>query len=754
MDSPSRATPPSLRSLRGALAALACVSLACVWASGCDEAAVDPEGATTDDASNADPGAADPGATGAGEDGPQVRRRVDSRPPPMAQPVPLWENGGSDRQVDARAAAMEGFLVLDLGESWTPYLFTEQANPAEERVPHAYRATYLALSRGEHPSDHHGSRAERDKYLELYGIMPTLGLLRERFRAVRDLECRSELDLSALEAYDGFARYQHNRQARAAAASFVALERHVARYVERQGVEDEAGLDAALLDERETRALRDYREARPRVEAIRAAQARLECEGYFEGKGAFTRGGLDWATHEALAEFERRHRIYGWGYIGLDTLEALRRSPMDLERDAVVRVLTERAIHAAGVLEDGSAPGTGDGPATFTGRDGEQHEVPNLEAEIEAQVIAALGLQTAESTLGFLEGLGELTPDAERLVALHAPELPEYYSDDVELRVEIDRGDVWYEFPYDEEGNERSQPVGRRPRQTVIVEYEGQSIPIARFGTTIGGWRTEQIDGQIMWRYKNSPVGPRIWHQIVSAPVWMPPESTPAHSLLNRVPGRSGAEAYRLNLHETGPSYASAYGLVAAYHRMYTREEDGTIRMRGDEGIRSHGSVDYMSIMRRHSHGCHRLHNHIAVRLMSWVLAHRHHRRVGHSAAGFHRDVEHEGHTYSLDIERGGYVFDLERPVEVRVLEGRIRGDRATPIAEALPRFDSEAGAYLMPDGTPVRISRMGVTTPYELDPADGGLVDGGVVDGGVPAAPVFVNPFANVRVPPAVSAE
>jgi hypothetical protein len=192
-----------------------------------------------------------------------------------------------------------------------------------------------------------------------------------------------------------------------------------------------------------------------------------------------------------------------------------------------------------------------------------------------------------------------------------------------------------------------------------------------------------------------------------------------------------------VNLHETGPSYASAYGLVAAYHRMYSEDEDGTLDLRGDEGIRTHGSVDYMSIMRRHSHGCHRLHNHIAVRLMSWVLAHRTHTRVGHQLTAFHRTIEHEGFTYQLDIERGGYVFQLERPVPVNVLEGRIRGSRGTPIEVPLPRFDTTVGAYVNPLGEAFTISRTGEMTPFVLP--DAGLL----LDGGVPAAePVIVNPF------------
>src|SRR5690606_24409966 len=243
---------------------------------------------------------------------PEVRERVDSRPPPMARPVPLWEDGASVREVDAATADVHGYFLLDLGEAWTPYLFTEAGSENEERVPHAYRETYLALARGETPDDHHGARASRDKYLELYGIMPTLGLPRQRFRAVRDLECSQQMDLEPLVAFDGFVAYRNNTTARREATSFNAAERRVAAMVEAQGVASEAELDESALDDREARALRDYRANRARVEAIRAAQARLECEGYFEGKGRYVRGAIDWATHEALAEFERRHRVYGW----------------------------------------------------------------------------------------------------------------------------------------------------------------------------------------------------------------------------------------------------------------------------------------------------------------------------------------------------------------------------------------------------------------------------------------------------------
>src|ERR1700760_3270220 len=46
---------------------------------------------------------------------------VDERPAPMHQPIPLYEKGAIARQVDAATARQDGFVVLDLGEAWTPY---------------------------------------------------------------------------------------------------------------------------------------------------------------------------------------------------------------------------------------------------------------------------------------------------------------------------------------------------------------------------------------------------------------------------------------------------------------------------------------------------------------------------------------------------------------------------------------------------------------------------------------------------------
>jgi hypothetical protein len=635
----------------------------------------------------------------------------------LEAPVAFWKNGSEAGQIDAVKADDEGHLLLDLGEDWTPYILTEATSADEQGQTSEYRSTYLALARGEFPSDRHGYRAKKDQYLELYGILPTLTLLRKRFEDVRALSCADELDLVPLQEFDGFLAYQAGRRPARRLARYELLKPQMAAIVARAQVEslDQVGRLHAVDDE-EWAKVEEYRTLAPQIEVIVAAQARLECEGFFEGRGAHTPGLFDWRTHEALAEFERRHRVYGWGFIGDDTLAVLQTSPQDTEREAVVRVLTERAMHAAEVIEDGSTSTIRDDePRTYKTEDGRELQVPNLEADLRERVIAAFGLLTAESTYAWLASLGEIS--ATEVVAIENIELPPYYADVMELSVATDRGDVWYEFPFDENGKPRGQPVSRRPRLTIFVHYNDQKIPLARFGTTVGGWRGEYIDGAVMWKYKGSPVGKRVWSRISAAPIWVPPESTPPRVMLTKRRKR-GEDFFEVDYHTTGPSYASAYGLVAAYHRKYYRSPDGTIQLGGDEGIRTHGSVDYMSIMRRHSHGCHRMHNHIAVRLMSFVLEHRPHTRYGQQPMVYRREFEFEEQMYLMEFDKGGYNFVLDEPLFAEVLPGRVRGQVKEPIEVALPVFDRELGAYVLPDGAWVTVDRFGNTAP-RIQPFD-----------------------------------
>jgi hypothetical protein len=654
---------------------------------------------------------------------PPVLVPTEPPPPELLEPVDLWKDGKPAGQIDAQGPAAGDHVFLDLGEGWTPILFSDGAAADGTPLPHSFRPVYLALARGEFKKDEpFYDRAREDKYLELYGIMPTLSVLRTRLHWAEKLECSKTLDLSAIASFNGVVAYIGPDEAKQTRERYLVARKYVERFLAAQQVSDASLLNAELLKDGERAQLKYYLRNHDDYEAIKAAQDRLACEGYFKGKGRWQKGAFDWATHEALNEFERRHRVYSWGAMGPDTLEALRMDTATVEHETVVRVLTERAVHAFGAIEDGSAV-KGDKPIMFTGADGQQHPVPNLEAELRKAVVQAFGLHDPSTTAAFLDQL-KLEKDGHLYVAIPGPRRPEYYSSDMELSVAIDRGDVWYEFPYDEQGQERPQPVSRRPHTTILVNYLGQKFPIARFGTTIGGWRSELIDNNVWWKYKGSPWGEVLWEEIVSAPVWLPPSSTPPRDLLKRREKRKPGETkWETNVHETGPSYASAYGLVAAYHREYIKRPDGSVRIGGDEGIRSHGSVDYMSIMRRHSHGCHRLHNHIAVRLFSFVVNHRPHVREGHQPTSFVMNLEYEEEKHVIRIKQGGYVFKLQKPIFVTVEEGRVRGKLERPIATAIPKFNSQCGGYYMPDGSSVVPRPDGVLLPGHAPPCETGLV-------------------------------
>jgi hypothetical protein len=240
----------------------------------------------------------------------------------------------------------------------------------------------------------------------------------------------------------------------------------------------------------------------------------------------------------------------------------------------------------------------------------------------------------------------------------------------------------------------------------------------------------------------------------VASPVWLPPDSTPPKDLLARRKLRKpGEPIYEVNYHETGPSYASAYGLVAAYHKKYFEKSDGSIVIGNDEGIRTHGSVDYMSIMRRHSHGCHRLLNHIAVRLMSFVLEHRPHTRLGNEHLGFRKQFAYEDQTYLMAIDEGGYVFKLDTPLKVMVDEGRIRGKLKRPVEVEIPKWNTEIGAYVTPDGGAVQLQGDQLVD-VPLPPPDAGVgVEALAPPSPQTEAPIVPSSASSVRAPTGVPA-
>ena len=216
-------------------------------------------------------------------------------------------------------------------------------------------------------------------------------------------------------------------------------------------------------------------------------------------------------------------------------------------------------------------------------------------------------------------------------------------------------------------------------RDTTVVD-----VPLVRWNTTIGGYQNEALpDGTVTAAYKESPAGPRIWRDVVVAPAWLPPASTPDSELVS---ARNGVATPNLGI--MGPGYRSAYGLLMVmHHKVLPPTASGAPRFE-DEGVRSHGSVSYHSILSGNSHGCHRLYNHLALRLGAFLVRHRNHvvRGVQRLDPVYERDLVHEGETVHVQIDSRGYLYELTPPVDMNVLEGTIHGRIPKPPRVTPPR--------------------------------------------------------------------
>jgi hypothetical protein len=646
------------------------------------------------------------------------------------QPLP-WDEGGELAQGETIALLAgngnripmawvrdKGLLNVDLSRLWAPFIFSESDTPDGEPKPNRYRQAFtdlasdfvspeqvfLASPEGNYavlmaaglPGNEDAARSPQGRrvlneawralhlrrepnFLEPYGIPPTLLVLQKRIDEDRGRTCYADLDLAGLAGFDGTATFQSREQAHReyneAMGDAAWVDKQIGKAKEAPGAptrdRDEWLKLIAAQDPKAAVRIERARRGQVRLRAIRAAQARLSCEGLL---GKHVEGQFDLATNEALAAWERKNDIFGWGFLSGETLAALQRSPLDLHFDTFRRILMEHVADAAGIIEDGSVSG-GEKPATYRDAAGVEHPVPNLIADYTDALMAALGIHTPADALKVIEtfrsqGMKWLH------VAFSPPKLPPYYSNKMDLSVEIDRGDVWYDFPFDEDGKPIAQQRVNFPGLTLYVKWNKQKIPLCRWRTTLGSWRSEMgPNGKVYFKYKNSDVGPRVWKDIVAGPVWIPPEGTPAKDLLTRKTWDRdlGAEAV-VNTDVMGPGYQSAYGLVMAIHHLKRGKSFY------DNQIRTHGSVDYTSIARRYSHGCHRLVNSRAVRLFDFILRHRAFRRVGNQPIVLRRHFEYEGRTYHYALNTRGYYYELDPAVPVMVTEGRIMGKVKKPI--------------------------------------------------------------------------
>ncbi len=596
---------------------------------------------------------------------------------------------GRERYVDEATARAHGYTVVDFRNDWTPYIFEPVTGPDGLPLENRYRRIFIGLANDETDGDGVALPAHEDNFLEVFGIPPSMGVIRERVVTDATRKCHEKIDYPLIAKLDAIT-YRSNKRERRHQAKVRALSAKLDKAMKQAKAKD---LEALKVADPSLAADVDYVEAaRLEVAVMGEIDKRLDCDRHNDKRYRHKKGQLDHGLRLALRRFQRKHKLYENTNLRHETMRVMAQPPLRTNYDGFVRVLTERLIAATSILEDGTA--TVDGkPVTYTGKDGQPHALRNLVQEFTDAALASLDLATPEKALAFFqrhpaEDFGWLR------VGVKVPPLPEYYAPHMELDVVVDRGDVWYDPPWDEEGKRVHQSRARMPKLYLYVTHNGERFPLVRWPTTIGGWREEQaINGYEYYKYKGSDVGSRVIRKIISGPTWVPPGTTPLRSLAKRKYVNGKAQGV-VNYEEMGPGYLSAYGLVAGY--FVIPGKDG--RPDQDRGIRAHGSSDFMSIRsaQRFSHGCHRLVNHAAVRLYGFLLHHRTMVVDGDQELNANRQFFYKDQVYAVRIPSRGFQYRLEPPLPVEVLGGRIRGTLRQPV-EGLVKMPGKAYPAGMP---------------------------------------------------------
>lgn len=594
---------------------------------------------------------------------------------PDSGPIPVFAGGEEVGRVSREDARRRGLTVIDLGDAWTPRILRGAPELGSEgQQPYAARYSRLA-----NEQTRQQRRDPTERHLELFGIFPTVDVVRRRLADRERHACHDAVDDAPIEALEESLRPGADRaEQRRRVGAIRWITSRLERVARRRRLES---IDALADDDEYGRQLRRLRQLEATVAAIDAVQAHLRCEGTLHARARD--GVLDAWTGRGLRAWQSKHMIISLASRLDDATRAtLAMDSRELDFRSLLRVLRERVVDASGVIEDGTASNQW---GTVLGRQLEVDEefrwaerldplpngAPDLVSRFTDAAATELGWTDPAAALAWIEAHAAERTD-ENLVAVRLPERPDYHAEHMDLRVEIDRGDVWYTFPYTDEGRPRGFPVRNRPTTTIFARRpNGQEVALVRWNTTIGGWQPEMNpEGGVGMRYKESDVGERVWRDVIASPAWLPPPATPDDELMRR-----RGDRWFVNDSITGPGYDSAYGLAMVIHHQILGDGEDEDDWR-DNGIRSHGSVSYRSILRGYSHGCHRLFNHLAVRMTSFLLNRRRHEVRGRIPASLRRELHPEGaeEPLTLEITNRGFLFELTPPVPVEVLRGNVRG--------------------------------------------------------------------------------
>jgi hypothetical protein len=591
-------------------------------------------------------------------------------------PVVVVEAGIERGTLCPAEAAARKLTIVDLHDGWTPRLFA----PQPDGTAPTYRAQYLALAT---ERDAAGKPLTGEDALgELYGVLPSLAIARERLADEPRHFCHAFVDSAPIARLDRPYAQDHKDLVKLADLQRAALETQLEPERERRGLLELAAL-ADVPGLANVPALADkvarWKKLADLHDGILAAQKHYVCEDFLSEADAD--GSMTWRTANATELFQRRNFLMPNERLDAETRESLAIDSRELDFRLALRILRERVVDATGIIEDGTA---GTGPVPILGRmldpapmraaRGGEKPLPDAAPDLVGTMTEAAARQLG--WLGPAETLRFLSRHASGVrVALALPLVPAYHAPHMSLTAEIDRGDVWYdEVPI-------PRRIAHRPMLVLYVDDGGTRRPLIRWPTTIGGWADQRTaGGALVQRWKESDVGPRVWRDLYAAPTWLPPRTTPDRDLVKNLYNGH----YALKNEVLGPGPHAAYGMTLLVHHQVVKLRDGSERF-DDNGIGTHGSASVTSIVHGTSHGCHRLYNQLAVRVADFLLRHREHIVRGEQPEIYRRIVNYKDESFVAKITTRGFLYEMTPPVPMTVRPGNIRTDRKVPPRDSAP---------------------------------------------------------------------
>jgi hypothetical protein len=625
--------------------------------------------------------------------------------------IPVVEGGRFTGQTTPENARRDGLTVVDLSDDWLPYVFSEEPGKPQPLRPYLID---LANGRLSHTGSEY-ARAREDRFFEAFGIFPTLNSLRRRLADNKRHTCHERVKDGVLEELS---------------------QRNVIPSEEAEKIpnpDPKTVAEKPLILTGKTISPRPLTAQEHR--AVIALQAHLRCEDLLSGKA--TAGRMDRRTSAGLQMYQRLQMLADNGNIDFETRAALLGDSREQDFRAILRTLRGRIVDATGLIEDGSAAGEqgevqgrvidptefrplapaqpvpqkasgGAAAAPAAGPSTAAAAPPNPPpsaparpdpASADIKIVPAADLispatQAASAALGWTSPQAVLAstlvapppPSSKKkkvahkgplplptAVAIKLPPLPSYYSANMELRAEIDRGEVVLARPrLDKDGHKMwKPPVADRPTITLFAHVGDHDVALSRWPTTIGGWKMfQKSDGTMALKYKESITGDALWTEVLATPTWHPAPGMPTSHLVIKV-----GDTFVPKSQIIGPGYRAAYGLVAMVHKQIIGTTPQGEPDLMDLRIRTHGTPAYRSVKRGESNGCHRLHNYEALRLAAFLVRHHANTRDGLVPEDYERHLQYKGQDIALQSDSKGYRFKLTPPVPVKVLSGDIKGN-------------------------------------------------------------------------------